>query len=219
MIRLNPRNPLMKWHMFQYLYVFVLLAVFGISYSVNSALYAVRFGNFTEYSKMLRKYQALDLFFVALFHLRLTVMPFLLSNSRSYIWTALSILPLYVVGGYYLSFFFLISHNFEGAHFFDKTKGSKSADSFLFAQVTSSSNVGGKLLCFMNGGLNYQIEHHLFPRIQHSHYPSIAPYVEQYCKMKEIPYVHFPTILDNVRATAAHLLAMGTNESPALKVT
>ena len=44
-------------------------------------------------------------------------------------------------------------------------------------QVVSSSNVGGSVLCFLNGGLNYQIEHHLFPRVSHTHYPKIAPIV------------------------------------------
>ena len=217
-IRINPRSPLMKWHMFQYLYVFVLLAVFGVNYSFNSVYYAVRFGNFTAYSNMLRKYQGLDLFFVALFHLRLTVMPLLFSGDRSLVLTMCNMMMLYVVGGYYLSFFFLISHNFDGVHMFDSTKPTKANESFLYAQVTSSCNVGGALLGTLNGGLNYQIEHHLFPRIQHTHYPLIAPYVAQFCKVKGIPYVHFPTIVDNVRATALHLFRMGTEENPDVKV-
>jgi fatty acid desaturase len=44
--------------------------------------------------------------------------------------------------------------------------------SFLRRQVLTASNVGGSWLCFINSGLNYQIEHHLFPRIQHTHYPT-----------------------------------------------
>ena len=216
-IRINPKSPLMKWHMFQYLYVFLLLAVFGISYSINSVYFAVRFGNFTDYSKMLRKYQFLDLLFVAIFHLRLTIMPVLFSD-RSVALTLCSILPLYIVGGYYLSFFFLISHNFDGVHMFDSSKPSMQDESFLYAQVTSSCNVGGGFLAMMNGGLNYQIEHHLFPRIQHTHYSRIAPYVAQFCKVKGIPYVHFPTISGNVRATMAHLMTMGTQENPAVKL-
>ena len=46
-------------------------------------------------------------------------------------------------------------------------------------QIATSSNVGGSLLCHLNGGLNYQIEHHLFPRVNHCHYPLIAPVVRQ----------------------------------------
>jgi fatty acid desaturase (delta-4 desaturase) len=199
--------------MFQNIYVFFLLCFFGITYSVNSMRNALRFGNFTSYSNMLRKYQPVDIAFIALFHIRLTLMPLIRSQS-SFVSVVMNVLPLYLVGGYYLSFFFLISHNFEGVHFFDQSRESKSNESFLYAQVVSSSNVGGNILCFFNGGLNYQIEHHLFPRIQHSHYPLIAPYVREFCHVKGIPYVHFPTIWDNVISTSKHLLKMGTHVDP-----
>jgi linoleoyl-CoA desaturase len=44
------------------------------------------------------------------------------------------------------------------------------------------------LLTYFVGGLNFQIEHHLFPRICHVHYPAIAPLVEQTCREFEINY-------------------------------
>eukprot|EP00656_Telonema_subtile_P013742 TRINITY_DN16984_c0_g1_i1.p1 TRINITY_DN16984_c0_g1~~TRINITY_DN16984_c0_g1_i1.p1 ORF type:complete len:679 (-),score=137.71 TRINITY_DN16984_c0_g1_i1:168-2204(-) len=40
--------------------------------------------------------------------------------------------------------------------------------------------------CF--GGINYQIEHHLFPSMSHAHYPAIAPLVRQECARFKIPY-------------------------------
>ena len=112
--------------------------------------------------------------------------------------------------GYYLAFFFIISHNFVGVHMFDSSNSSRPANpSFLYKQVTSSSNVGGAWLCLLNGGLNYQIEHHLFPRIQHSHYPTIAPIVKAFCAKKGIPYVHFPTVAGNMASCVQHLSNMG----------
>lgn len=81
-------------------------------------------------------------------------------------------------------------------------------------QVVSSSNVCYTWLCTLNGGLNYQIEHHLFPRICHVHYPTIAPVVKEFCDEKNIPYVHFPTIADNLNACVKHLTDMGENETP-----
>jgi linoleoyl-CoA desaturase len=36
---------------------------------------------------------------------------------------------------------------------------------------------GRPLLTWYLGGLNYQIEHHLFPKISHVHYPQLAPIV------------------------------------------
>jgi linoleoyl-CoA desaturase len=43
------------------------------------------------------------------------------------------------------------------------------------------------------GGLNYQIEHHLFPSVSHIHYPDLAPIVEQTCKEHGVSYNSHPT--------------------------
>ena len=80
--------------------------------------------------------------------------------------------------------------------------------------MVTSSNVGGAFLCFLNGGLNYQIEHHLFPRIQHSHYPKIAPVIRAFCQEKGIPYVHFGTINENMASCVKHLIDLGNNVDP-----
>lgn len=72
-------------------------------------------------------------------------------------------------------------------------------------QVESSSNVGGAWLAQLNGGLNYQIEHHLFPRIAHTYYPLIAPVVRDYCEKKGVKYVHFGNVVGNLRSTVSQL--------------
>jgi fatty acid desaturase (delta-4 desaturase) len=118
---------------------------------------------------------------------------------------------MFSVGGFYLSFFFILSHNYEGVLQYDNGANSLR---FLKKQVLTSSNVGDEWLAFLNGGLNYQIEHHLFPRINHSHYPFIAPYIQEFCKKKNIRYTHFPTILENYASCMHHLLIMGMNNKP-----
>ena len=95
---------------------------------------------------------------------------------------------------------------------YDKSQKPEGA-SFLRNQVLSSSNVAGSWLCFINGGLNYQIEHHLFPRVQHTYYPVIAPVVKAFCDKKGIRYTHFPTILDNFLSTSRHLQKMSRDST------
>jgi linoleoyl-CoA desaturase len=51
------------------------------------------------------------------------------------------------------------------------------------------------------GGLNFQIEHHLFPRICHSHYPAIAHVVEHTCREFHVRYAAHKTF---VAAFASH---------------
>jgi fatty acid desaturase (delta-4 desaturase) len=53
-------------------------------------------------------------------------------------------------------------------------------------QVLTSANWGGVIGNFFTGGLNLQIEHHLFPAISFMHYPAIAAIVADECKKRGI---------------------------------
>ena len=205
MLRLNPVKPLLKYHMFQHLYTLVILAGFGFAVTSTTLRNLVAWKNYTKISSKLTDLKPFEISTSLLFFSRWIVLPYLQQPS---IYTLLNICPMFIVCGYYLAFFFILSHNFKGAESFDKFTTDKS---FLYRQVASSSNVGGSFLCFLNGGLNYQIEHHLFPRIQHTHYPTIAPVVREFCLSKGIPYVHFPTIAENVQSCLEHLYIMGNS--------
>jgi len=60
---------------------------------------------------------------------------------------------------------------------------------FLRRQVMMSRNIrGGRLLDTVMGGLNYQIEHHLFPSMPRPHLREAAPIVAAYCRSHDVPY-------------------------------
>jgi len=63
-------------------------------------------------------------------------------------------------------------------------------------QIEGSANYCGSWMTFFTGSLNYQIEHHLFPRMHAWHYPKIAPVVRRICKKHNVRYVHFPTFYE-----------------------
>jgi len=69
---------------------------------------------------------------------------------------------------------------------------------WLKIQICNSGNFStqNKIWTYLFGGINYQIEHHLFPNICHIHYPAISKYVKEYCKENNIPYVDQPTLYD-----------------------
>lgn len=119
----------------------------------------------------------------------------------------------YSLGGLYLAFFFTMSHNFAGVR---KEDVNSTLDCFVKNQAETSSNVGGSWLAHLNGGLNYQIEHHLFPRVHHSFYAKIAPVVREICKKNKIGYTHFPTIADNLTSTFDHLAELGRSKGKKL---
>jgi fatty acid desaturase (delta-4 desaturase) len=211
-LRLNPLKPLAHIQLFQHLYIFVLFAIFGISYIFFSFKHLVDGFHFISMSSLVTKYRTLEEGTMLIFFCRWILLPLFQVPS---LWTLINILPMFIVGGYYLAFFFLISHNFEGVSLNENRYiQEKENNSFLRRQIETASNVGSTWLCFFNGGLNYQIEHHLFPRIQHSHYPLISKVVKSYCEEKGIIYRHFPTVTENVLSCVRHLYQMGHQQEP-----
>nr|WDS84437.1 delta-6 fatty acid desaturase [Apocyclops royi] len=214
-VRLNPTHPLLKFQLFQYFYFFILIAFYGVLKVVLSIEDVLSWKHYTPMSRLLKSYQSFEVLGSAVFMLRWIALPIIYTPDGRWWISLVNILPMAMVAGYYLSFFFTISHNFRGVHMHEDTRReTNQKNSFLYNQVVSSSNVGGSWLCFLNGGLNYQIEHHLFPRINHTHYPTIAPHVKKFCDERKIPYVHFTTIDANLRACIKHLMDMGESEMP-----
>jgi len=59
---------------------------------------------------------------------------------------------------------------------------------------------GNKLLTWYLGGLNYQVEHHLYPHICHINYPKMSYIIEETCKEYGVPYSAHDGFLDGVRS-------------------
>ena len=80
---------------------------------------------------------------------------------------------------------------------------------FLRRQVLTSRNVrGGWLTDFALGGLNYQIEHHLFPSMPRPNLRRAQPLVAAFCAERDVPYME--TSLPGSYAQAlGHLAAVG----------
>jgi fatty acid desaturase len=70
-----------------------------------------------------------------------------------------------------------------------------------------------KIMAFLSGHLNYQIEHHLFPSVSQYYYPDIAPIVRQVCKKWKVPYNYVPSFYEAISTHIKYLYNMG-NEEP-----
>ena len=78
-------------------------------------------------------------------------------------------------------------------------------------QVLTTANFGSrsKLLSFFTGGLNQQVEHHLFPRISHIHYPELSPIVKETCQDYGLVYLEQPTFFHALMSHMRHLYNLG----------
>jgi fatty acid desaturase len=88
------------------------------------------------------------------------------------------------------------------------------AADFLRRQVLSSRNVhGGPVTDWILGGLNYQIEHHLFPSMPRANLKRAQPLVSAYCAERGIAYREC-SALDSYRQALRHLGSVGAAVEP-----
>lgn len=199
-LRLHSKVPWQTNHLVQQIYMWILEMLFGLVHIVYNGFETLKGPNKDQ--QVFAAYWSTHkiLFIANMAKIALNIA----------LWPSMNTLAMFAVfygfGGFYLAFFFIISHNYQGVkkEGVDATKGC-----FVRNQVETSSNVGGWFLAQLNGGLNYQIEHHLFPRVHHSNYYYIAPVVRSVCEKHGIQYVHFPTLWDNVASTYLHLKELG----------
>ncbi|MDN5751501.1 MAG: acyl-CoA desaturase [Pseudonocardia sp.] len=80
---------------------------------------------------------------------------------------------------------------------------------YLRRQVLTSRNVsGGRFVDTVLGGLNLQIEHHLFPSMPSPSLRAAAPLVREFCREREVAYTE-TTLVDSYRQVLRHLRDVG----------
>ena len=85
---------------------------------------------------------------------------------------------------------------------------------FLRRQVLTSRNVrGSRFVDFLLGGLNYQIEHHLFPNMPRPNLRHAQPLVREFCRQHDLPYTE-ATLFGSYSEAIRHLHAVGAPLRP-----
>ncbi len=122
-------------------------------------------------------------------------------------------LPIYFVGfkawlvgylvvevclGFTLAIVFQLAHVVEKTEFeyvpMDTDKHLETAWAEHQLKTTANFAMSNKIINWFVGGLNFQVEHHLFPRISHIHYPAISKIVQEKCREFNMPYHYYNTM-------------------------
>jgi fatty acid desaturase len=83
---------------------------------------------------------------------------------------------------------------------------------YLHAQVATTRNIRtGRIGELWYGGLNYQVEHHLFPAVTRSHYPRVRVLVQDYCRKVGLP-LHDCTPFETYAEILRHLARAGAGK-------
>jgi linoleoyl-CoA desaturase len=114
--------------------------------------------------------------------------------------------------GIILSSVFQMAHCVGGAEFPMPQEGTKRmAKPWAVHQVETTRDFirHSRIRSWLLGGLNFQIEHHLFPRISHVNYAAISKLVEDTCREFGVRYDEHRSILSGLLAHFRWLRRMG----------
>ena len=89
-----------------------------------------------------------------------------------------------------LGLVFQLAHVVENTEIAEAGNNNLMEDSWAVHQLKTTANfsAGSSIAAFLCGGLNMQVEHHLFPKICHIHYPEISRIVKQTAADYNLPY-------------------------------
>lgn len=146
------------------------------------------------------------------------VLPVLLIGIPAWV-TVLMIFVSHCITGIMLAMIFQTAHVVQPAGFMQPATDSVD-HSWVSHQLQTTCNYGmdNKVLSWFLGGLNFQIEHHLFPDICHMHYPEIAKIVQKTAKEFELPYFAFDSFGAAVVSHFRHMKEMGSAKDLELKI-
>lgn len=116
------------------------------------------------------------------------------------------------VQGVVLSVVFQLAHCVEAVEFPMPQPDSGRMDTgWAMHQVQTTADFAqrNRLLTWFAGGLNFQIEHHLFPQVCHVHYSALAPLVRQTCHEFGVRYTTQPSLRAAIASHYRWLRQMG----------
>lgn len=213
LLRFSPHAKLYKIHRLQHLYAWFLYGLMTIMWCTSKdftqlAAYnkaGLLKGQNTTYAKEIAK---LIVFKLAYFGYAL-VLPMILVGSAWWI-VLLGFILMHYVAGFILACVFQPAHVMESSEFPIPKDGSIEQE-FAAHQLYTTTNFApnSKLFSWYVGGLNFQIEHHLFPNICHVHYKKLAPIVERTAKEFGLPYHVHDTFIGALWNHGKMLKALG----------
>lgn len=138
------------------------------------------------------------------------VIPFLVLDLAWWQVT-LGIVVAHLVAGTALGIVFQLAHVVEATAHPEPGNDAAMDDSWVAHELATTANFAprNRLLTWYVGGLNYQVEHHLFPRICSKYYPELSPIVAKLAAEYGLPYHSNSTLLSAFRSHLRTLKAFG----------
>lgn len=212
MIRMCDTQKWVPAHRFQHIYLpflYMLGSIFWV-FVQDPVKYATKKVYTTPLPKMDRKEHIIfwvsKILYIALY----MALPIYLFGWQGWL---ICFLTMHATLGFTLSIVFQLAHVVEETEFtfVDASDFKHIENEWAIHQIKTTANFspGSKVICWFVGGLNFQIEHHLFPRISHVHYPAISKIVQAKCEEFGIDYVSIPLMSTAINSHFRFIKSLG----------
>jgi linoleoyl-CoA desaturase len=213
-LKFSPDTPQKKFHQFQWMYAFFFYGLLTLYWAVaKDFIQFAQFANNGVNPHSRRENVAILLKIVAIkvfYFMMMLVMPVVVFNIP-FMQLITGFLVMHFFAGLILTTVFQLAHTLEHtAHPIPNEHGVIEND-WAIHQLNTTVNFApnNRLLSWYVGGLNYQVEHHLFQKISHVHYPAISAIVKQTAKEYGIPYLENRTVGKALKSHIAYLKQLG----------
>jgi linoleoyl-CoA desaturase len=205
-LRFSPHKPLKKIHKFQHIYAWFFYGLMTISWSTNKDFKQLY--NYKKQGIVLDRrtnYRAMFLDLIlskTLYYIALLVIPIIFIPVAWY-FVVLGYLLMHFVSGFSLGVIFQTAHVMPETDFPVPDDSGEIENLWAIHQLQTTSNYApnNRFFSWLIGGLNFQVEHHLFPNINHIHYRKISKIVKEKAEKFSLPYHIQPSFF---RAIVSH---------------
>jgi linoleoyl-CoA desaturase len=212
-MRLHHDQPWRWYHRFQYIYWVLLYAVSYLAwvfYEDFQKYFSGRISLNSDRKPMPLKEHFIFWLTKITYVLVYVVIPIIFAGWIGWL-TGFAIVTL--VCGLVTSIVFQLAHVVEGTEFHTIERSKEVKYEWAIHQMVSTSNfaTGSRILHWLLGGLNFQVEHHLFPRISHIHYPIINMFVKDVCREYKVVYNEHMSMFKAISSHIVLLRRLGRN--------
>jgi len=218
LIRLSTEKKLKKVHRYQHWYAFFFYTLTTLSWVFKkdfATFFKKKIGNYENKKHPAREY--FILFFSKAVYLFIFLALPMLVLSVPWWQVVIGFVLLHLVQGITLAVVFQLAHVVEGTEFPEPLEDGSMQNAWAIHQVKTTSNFARRsfLANWFFGGLNFQIEHHLFPHICHVHYKRLSVIVKQTAEEFNIRYNEHKTMWAALRSHTRMLRRFGREKEMA----
>lgn len=217
LMRFSPNQERLPMHKYQHLYSWFLYGLLTVNWFFRKDYVQImdynKRGLLKTQNISFAKAFSIILISKILYAVMLLVIPMMFAPVAWYI-SLIGFFTMQFISGFVLSVIFQLAHVIPSSDFpVPDESGNIKAD-WAVNQLYNTSNFAptAKVLSWYVGGLNYQVEHHLFPNICHIHYKNISKIVKQTALEYNLPYYSYASFFSALKDHSILLKKLGTQD-------